>query len=126
MPWRAGCRSKRLAASCRSWSRRDSSGGILRPMFEIEPLDIPKYVGFQNGGMKIADGVFGAGKNIRAREENHGLILGENFLCAVIEFLPLFERARGHLFLDRAIDFRFPLGRRVRLRRVPQMRSAAR
>src|SRR5260370_34728062 len=126
MPWRAGCRSKRLAASCRSWSRRDSSGGILRPIFEIEPLDIPEYVRFQNGGMKIADGVFGAGKNIRAGQENHGLILGQNLLRAVVNFLPLLEGACGHLLLDQTIDFRFPRSGGVRLRGVPQMCSTAR
>jgi len=78
---------------------------IPRPIFEIELLHIPEDIGFQNGGMEIANGILGAGKNVRARQKNHGLILGENLLRAVIQFLPLFEGTRGHLFFDQPIDF---------------------
>src|SRR6266576_4906823 len=122
---RAACRSRRPAVSSGLWSPRGSSGGILHSILEIELLHIPQDVGFQNGGMEIADAILRTCKNVRTRQKYHWLIFSENLLRTVIEFLPLFEGTRGHLFLVQAVDFRFPRSGGVGLRRVPQMCSAA-
>src|SRR5260221_439656 len=80
--WAGGC-----------WGR-GSWRGFLPASFQEELFDIPKYVWFEDRGVEVAHGIFGAGKNVRAGKENHGLVFGEDFLRAIVEFFPLVESAR--------------------------------
>src|SRR5258708_31609186 len=105
-------------------SSPDSLSGVLPSTFQIKLLHIPKNVWFQNRGMKVADGILCASQDVRAGEEDHGLILGENFLRAIVTLFPLFESARRHLFPDEAIDLLFARCSGRRLPWVPALRAA--
>ena len=78
----------------------------------MELFNIPEYVRFQNSRLKIPERILSASKNVRARQEDHRLILGENLLGPVIELFALCERARDHLLTDQAVDLRLPCSSR--------------
>src|SRR5580698_7935311 len=75
--------------------------------------------------MDVADGVFCADQDVGTREKDHGLILGENFLDAIVEFFALAVAGHRKLLLHKAVNFGFPRCGWTSLRWVPKVRATA-
>src|SRR3981189_2573921 len=104
---------------------RGSSAGVLGRISEVQLLDVPEDIRFENGGMKIAKGVLRACQNVRACQKNHRLIFGEDLLHAGEIIFPLLVPWRSELLLHQLVDLCLPLRRRMRWPRVPKGRAAA-
>src|SRR5882672_1167648 len=76
--------------------------------------------------MKIANAILDADQDVGGGKENERLIFIKNLLHAVITFFSFLETSCHELLLHQFVYFRFPQSGRMGLRRIPEMRAAAR